>query len=84
MRSTAKSSNMLRKSNDFGKLSYPLKNGLRKTEGLVEKLRYEAKMQHTKFVTNEQDINAAMFRMHELEKRLTLLNDENGALTQKV
>ena len=41
-------------------------------------------MQHTKFVTNEQDLNAAMFRMHALETRLTLLSDENRTLTQKV
>ena len=50
----------------------------------MKKLKYEAKMQHTKFVSNEQDLNAAMFRMHELETRLTLLSDENRTLTQKV
>ena len=41
-------------------------------------------MQHTKFETKTQDLYAAVFRMHELETRVTLLSDENRSLTQKM
>ena len=41
-------------------------------------------MQHTKFETKEQDLYAAVFRMHELETRVTMLSDENRSLTQKM
>ena len=61
-----------------------LEKRARETEGLVERLKYVAKMQHTKFTTKEQDLNAAVFRMHELETRVTLLGDENRTLAQKV
>ena len=35
-----------------------------------------------KYTSKEQDHNAAVFRTHELETRLTLLSDENLSLTQ--
>ena len=41
-------------------------------------------MQHKKFATKEQDLYAAVFRMHELETRVTLHSDENRFLIQKM
>ena len=45
-----------------------LEKRIRNTEGLVESLRREAKMQRAKFTSKGQDLNAAVFRAHELEK----------------
>ena len=53
-----------------------LEKRIRETEGMIERLKYDAKMQHTKFETKEQDLYAAVFRMHELETRVTMLSDE--------
>ena len=51
---------------------------------MVEKLKYDAKMQHTQFETNEQDLYAAVFGMHEVDTRATLLSDANRSLTQQM
>ena len=57
---------------------------IRETEGMIKSLKYDAKMQHTKFETKEQDLNAAVFRMHELESVITVLSDEHCSLTQQI
>ena len=75
---------MLRRSRGFGNWSYPFEKRIRETEGIIEKLKYDAKMQHTKFKTQEQDLYAAVFRMHELETRVTMLIDENRPLAQQM
>ena len=59
-----------------------LERRIRDTEGLVETLRHEAKMQPATYTSEEQDHNAAVFRMHEFETRVTLLSDENCSLMQ--
>ena len=51
---------------------------------MVETLRHEAEMQRATYTSKEQDYNAAVFRTHELEARVTLLSDENRSLSQQM
>ena len=84
MRLTAKKQQYVVEGARLREIGLSLERRIRDTERLVEGLRYEAKMQHARFTCTEQDLNAAVFRTHELETRLTLLNAEHRSLNQKM
>ena len=50
---------------------------IREVEGIVDNLRHDSQLPHSKIVTAEQDFNAATFWTQELETKLTLLEDRN-------
>ena len=61
-----------------------LEKRTRELEAMMEEMRSNAKLNHSRHVAMDREFNTATFRTQELEHQITLLNDNNSSLMQQL